>query len=67
MNAPILVVALDSRGYTLNSPHPEGEENMKSARTEARRLLAHPDYLAEGLHKVEIRRSDECVWDAFVA
>jgi len=62
----ILVFALDREGYQLNCPWPEGEESMKAAKAEARRMLADEDLIQAGLGKVEIRVNGECVWDHFV-
>jgi hypothetical protein len=63
---PILVFALDAEGHEMNTPFHEGEETLKAAKAEALRLLRHPDYLADGLHKVEIRKGDVVLLDSFV-
>lgn len=65
-NKIILVFALDAEGHELNTPFHEGEETLKSARAEARRLLRNPEYLAAGLAKVEIRVNGEVHQDYFV-
>lgn len=65
-NKTILVYALDAEGHELNTPFHEGEETLKAARAEAKRLLTHPDYLADGLDKVEIRVNGQVHQDFFV-
>lgn len=66
MTKTILVFALDAEGNELNTPFHEGEESLKAARAEAKRLLRSPEYLDAGLHKVEIRVNGEVHSDFFV-